>query len=38
VAAFGPLYTEYKRRVPMLVPRLLGRRAAETDAPAVEAA
>jgi methanethiol S-methyltransferase len=38
VAAFGPLYTEYKRRVPMLVPRLLGRRAAKTDAPAVEAA
>jgi protein-S-isoprenylcysteine O-methyltransferase Ste14 len=38
VTAFGPLYTEYRRRVPMLVPRLLGRRAEKADATAVEAA
>jgi protein-S-isoprenylcysteine O-methyltransferase Ste14 len=38
VRTFGSVYAEYRRQVPMLVPRLLGRRAAKTEAPAAEAA
>jgi methanethiol S-methyltransferase len=38
VRAFGPTYREYKQRVPMIVPRLFGRRAAKAEATAVETA
>jgi protein-S-isoprenylcysteine O-methyltransferase Ste14 len=38
VRAFGPVYAEYRRQVPMLVPRFFGQRAAKADPAAVEAA